>query len=200
MESKEFWNSRAEYYKENNEVSMLPPSLTLANMLEIYEAEDIVEVACATGVFTMFYLCNLERAKTFISVDVSDVMIKLAEERKANTMGINKKISHEFKVGDAQELNFLKDQSIDIYVSTMCLHLVSDKAKFLKEARRVLKRGGKIGLTVPCREDGMIGLFVENIEKVAPTAGPFPWHLFSFGYKDKMVELLQENGFQVRYC
>lgn len=97
MDRAAFWNARALCYKEYNELNTLPPTLILANMLEMYLADDIIEVACATGLFTVFNLCNLDNAKRFISVDVSDAMIELAEKRKSNTRGLNKKIIHSLR-------------------------------------------------------------------------------------------------------
>lgn len=199
MDGHEFWNAKAHYYKDFNEINTLPPTLTLANMLEIQNADNIVEVGCASGLFTVFYLCNLENAKSFISVDISDTMVELAKKRKATTMGISRNIEHEFKVGDAQDLNFIQDESMDIYVSNMCIHMMSDQVKFLKEARRVLRTGGKIGLSVPCEHDGIMNLFIKNLKKIGPMP-PLPKDPWALGSREKMIELLQENGFKVVFC
>lgn len=199
MDGNAFWDARAQYYKDFNEKNTLPPALTLANMLNIYDAEDIVEVACSSGLFTLFCLCNLEKAKNFISVDVSGAMIKLAEERKHNQTGINMEIAHKFVIGSATDLSFIKDESQDVYVSNMCIHMIMDKIRFLEEAKRVLKKGGKIGLTVPSEKDGLMDLFLTNLERIGckPNFKENPW---STGYKDVMVKLLQNNGFRVIYC
>ena len=186
MDGNAFWDARAQYYKDYNEINTLPPALTLGNMLNIYEAEHIVEVACSTGLFTVFCLCNLEKAKSFISVDVSGTMIKLAKERKHNQTGINREIAHEFAIGSATDLSFIKDESQDVYVSNMCIHMI-------------LKKGGKIGLTVPSEKDGLMDLFLTNLDRIGckPNFKENPW---SIGYKDVMVKLLQDNGFKVIYC
>ena len=67
-----------------------PLILTLANMLEIQKSQDLIEVACGSGVFTVHQLQNLTKAKTFTSVDVSQKMIELAKARKEATGGIKK--------------------------------------------------------------------------------------------------------------
>lgn len=182
-----FWNARALHYKDFNEINTIPPGLTLASMLEIYGVDDLLEVACASGLFIIFHLCNLENVKNFISVDVSEVMLELA-------IGINKRIRHEFKVGDAQNLSFIQDESMDKYVS-----MISDQVKFLKEAKRVLGMEGKTGLSVPCRQNGMMNLFGKNLKEIGPMP-PLPNDPWSLGSKDKITRLLQENGFQVRFC
>jgi len=199
MDTDAFWSARAQYYKDYNEINTFPPTVTLANMLEIQKSEDIIEIACATGVFSVHYLRNLTNVKTFISSDVSEKMIELAKARKEATEGINKDIKHEFVVADAQDLSSIKDESMDTYISNMCIHMVSDPNKFLQEAKRVLKKGGKIGLTVPTRFDGLMAFMFGHFEK-AGFKLELPRDPFRFGYREKMIELLQENGFEVRYC
>ena len=158
MDTDAFWSARAQYYKDYNEINTFPPTLTLANMLEIHKAQDIIEIACASGIFSCHFLRNLPNAKTFTSMDVSEKMIELAKARKATTEGINKEIQHEFVVGDAQDLSFIKDESVDLCISNLGIHMFGDPDKFLQEAKRILKKGGKIGLSVPTRYDGFMEL------------------------------------------
>ena len=199
MDSDAFWNDRAQYYKDNNEIITFPPTLTLANMLEIQKSQDIIEVACATGVFSVHCLQNLSKAKTFTSVDVSQKMIELAKARKEAAGPINKQIKHEFVVGDAQDLSFLEDESVDTYISNLCLHMITDQNKFLQEAKRILRKGGRIGLSVPTRYDGMLSLIFKNFTK-AGWKSSFTKDLCALGEKDVMIKLLQDNGFEVKFC
>ncbi len=199
MDSDAFWSDRAQYYKDNNETNTFPPTLTLANMLEIQKSQDIIEVACSSGVFTVHQLQNLTKAKTFTSVDVSQKMIELAKARKEAAGGINKEIKHEFVAADAQDLSFMKDESVDTYISNMCIHMITDQNKFLQEAKRILRKGGRIGLSVPTRHDGIMALMFGNFAK-AGWKSPFTKDPFALGEKDVMIKLLQDNGFEVRFC
>jgi len=199
MDTNAFWSAKAQFYKDNNEIKTFPPALTLANMLEIHKSQDIIEVACGSGIFTVHCLQNLTNAKTFVSVDVSEKMIELSKSRKAETQGINQNIKHEFLVGDAQDLSFAKDESVDTYISNLCIHFAADPNKFLQEAKRVLKKGGKIGLSVPTRYDGFMALLSKHFLQ-AGWVPKFPMDPFALGYKEKMIKLLQDNGFEVRYC
>lgn len=198
-EAKAHWNSKASTYKDSYETLTLAPAITLANMLEIQKSQDIIEVACATGIFTLHLLRNLTNTKTFTSVDISDQMIELAKARKAATEGINHDIKHEFFVGDAENMSFIQDEAVDVYVSSMCIHMVPDESKFLQEAKRILKKGGRIGLTVPSKENGLMGLFLKNFEDNG-WKSPFPKDYNALGYRDVMIKLLQDNGFEVRFC
>ena len=144
---KAMWNSKAKYYKDSLEDLNLPNAITLANMLELSNSKDVIEVACATGKFSMYCLSNYPSIQNFTSYDISDSMIQLANQRKAEFPGIYKSINHEFKTGKAEDLHDTKDESADTYISSLCIHLVPDANKFMQEAKRVLKSGGRIGLT-----------------------------------------------------
>ena len=199
MDPKALWNAQAQTYKDTVETTTFTPALTLANMLEIGKAQDIIEVACATGILSIHFLRNLTNAKTLVSTDISESMIELANARKAATEGINKDIKHEFVVADAQDMSFMKDESVDTYISNLCIHLVPDENKFLQEAKRILKKGGKIGLTVPNRDTGLPRLVFSHLEKYGWKQN-FPKDVYALGERDVMIKLLQDNGFEVRFC
>jgi ubiquinone/menaquinone biosynthesis C-methylase UbiE len=52
-----------------------------------------------------------------------------------------------FDVGDANDLSVLAEASFDVVVLNAVFHWLPDKARPLAEFRRVLKKGGRIGLT-----------------------------------------------------
>jgi len=200
-EAKAQWKIKAQATndKDNYEFNTVVPAITLANMLEINKSQDIIEVGCATGVFTLHYLQNLTNAKTFTSVDASEKMIDLANARKAATEGINKDIKHEFVLAKAENMDFIKDESIDTYVSSLCLHLVPDERKFLEEAKRILRKGGKIGLIVPCKEEGFMGTVMDHFEANG-WKNNLPKDYTALGKREIMIKLLEENGFKMRFC
>ncbi len=199
MDLKAQWNAQAESYRDNVEITTLVPAITLSNLLEIHKAQDIIEVACATGILTLHFLRNLPNAKSLISTDFSENMIELAKARKSATEGINKDIKHEFVVADAQDMSFMKDESVDTYISSMCIHMVPDEKKFLEEAKRILRKGGKIGLTVPTRETGLLKLFWDHFAKYGWKQN-LPKDMYALGEREVMIKLLQNNGFEVRFC
>ncbi|CUM67372.1 uncharacterized protein PRCAT00005065001 [Priceomyces carsonii] len=200
MDTEEFWNNnRTLHYQETLEPYYFASCISLGIMVDIGDAKDIIEVGSGTGIYTVHLLSNLKKTRSIISVDVSLSMIELAEERKKNLNGINKKIDHKFCLGDAQDLAFVNDECADVYVSTMCIHIMSDPSKFLAEAWRVLKSNGRIGLTVPVGVDDIMDLFLRNFKKVGYHPR-FPKDVFELGNRDKMINLLQSNGFEVLYC
>ena len=199
MDPKTVWDSKAQYYKDSFEDITFPAALTLANMLELSKSKDVIEVACATGKFSVFCLSNYPNIQNFTSCDISDSMIELAKQRKAEALGIHKSINHEFKAGNAEDLKDVKDESIDTYISNLCINLVPDASIFLQEAKRVLKKGGRVGLSVPKGGEGymhtIFEFFAEAGFKMLP--GRSPYYL---GSREAMIKLLQDNGFEVEAC
>jgi len=57
-----------------------------------------------------------------------------------------------FQVGLAEDLGDFNDESIDVVYLSSVFHWVNDKPKALREIYRVLKHGGRVGLTTGARE------------------------------------------------
>ena len=49
----------------------------------------------------------------------------------------------QFKVLNAEELGEIESDSLDLYTIAFCIRNVSDRPKALREAHRVLRRGGR---------------------------------------------------------
>jgi len=60
------------------------------------------------------------------------------------------------RLGDNEDLSFVNDEEFEIYLANMSLHLVANPEKMLKEAYRILKKGGKIGVSVWGRRENSL--------------------------------------------
>ena len=191
------WDNKAKFYQEDLEQITFPSAVTLGNMLEISKAKNIVEMACATGLYSLYFLKTFNNAETFLSIDFSDKMIELANETKSQTEGLCKTTKHEFIVGSAEDLSFIKEESQDIYFSNLCVPLLLNPTKTLQEAKRILRKDGKIGITVPYLEKGsLIELFVSTFKEFSKDPPPS----ISFFTRETLIKTFQENGFEVVYC
>ena len=100
---------------------------------ELRSAKRLLDIGCGS--------CELDRLLAeqngghVIGVDISDT--KFPEE-KTRTGGV------QCRKGDAGNLEFLKDGSMDAVVSVYALHEMKDALRALKQAHRVLRRGGHI--------------------------------------------------------
>ena len=68
--SQQMWNKKAEDYKKQHETLTFPPAVTLANMLELSKSKDVIEMACATGQFSIYCLSNYPNIQNFTSYDI----------------------------------------------------------------------------------------------------------------------------------
>jgi len=108
-------------------------------------------------------------------IDPSKNMIRLAEKR-----GVNVKLDNGERLSS-------KNSTFDYVVIIITLCFVEDPSKVLKEAKRVLKRNGKIIIAIIDREN-MLGKFYQRKKSVFYKQAKF------FSVK-KIVHLLDETGF-----
>lgn len=108
----------------------------------------VLDLACGNGYLSRRYAT--EGAKV-VGVDASANIIERARARESKEpLGI------EFHVGDAAHLAFLPDARFDLVASNMALMDIEDGAGAIREAARVLSRGGRFvaSLSHPCFDQG----------------------------------------------
>ena len=108
--------------------------------MEFKENPKVLDLACGTGLSTFQLIDWLDGNGEFYGLDFSSEMIRKAEEN-AEELGY----SVDFLVGDAEELDY-PDETFDAVISNMSFQMFPDKLRALREAFRVLKPGGVIGL------------------------------------------------------
>lgn len=112
---------------------------------ELKKTDKILEAGCGPGkiVFKLLYL----KYNNVIGLDFSKDLIDFCRKySKKNNLGKNLN----FKEGDIMNIPF-KDESFDKYLSFGVIEhfFKSEQKKIIKEAYRVLKKNGKVFITVP---------------------------------------------------
>lgn len=106
---------------------------------EIKKGEVILDLGSGAG-FDCFLAAKLTgTAGRVIGVDMTESMIARA---RANAKKYGYK-NVEFRLGDIEKLP-IDDESIDVIISNCVVNLAPDKLKVFKEARRALKKGGRM--------------------------------------------------------
>lgn len=115
---------------------------TMLALAEIEPGNAVCDVGCGYGTAAL-YLAESRQAQV-TGVTLSEVQCAEAE-RKAARSGSGA-LKPRFLCCDWLE-NPFEDASFEVVISIECLSHVSDKADFFAEAKRVLKRGGRLSLT-----------------------------------------------------
>jgi ubiquinone/menaquinone biosynthesis C-methylase UbiE len=145
------------------------------------ELGEIIDIGCGTG---KNYEFIKEKCSAYIGVDVSQKQIEQANL----TYGQENNVS--FFVGDAQNLNF-KPGSFDTVIIFGCLHHLQNPKKALKEAFRLLRKGGTILLYEPSKHNLVLRFLRYLFKKFHPAFHPDE---VSF-YRNELVALVDEAGF-----
>jgi ubiquinone/menaquinone biosynthesis C-methylase UbiE len=111
-------------------------ALDLAERLAKIKPHDVLETAAGTGVVTRAIASRLAAKARFVVTDLNQPMLDRAKARQPDAGSI------EWKQADAQALPF-KDESFDAVACQFGVMFFPDKAQGYKEARRVLKPGGR---------------------------------------------------------
>ncbi len=162
----------------------LPP---LLSALDVRAGTRLLDVACGPG----YLAASAARlGADVVGVDFAPGMVELAKE-------LHPKL--QFKVDDADALAF-PDESFDAVGCNFGWHHLLRPEQALAEAYRVLRPGGRIGLTVwACPERAIaLGMVLDAIRKHGdlnvdlPEAPPF----FRFSEHDEFARALRAAGFE----
>lgn len=147
------WKQRPEsfaaFYRQS--LSFTPASIVsrfldartaaLERLIDCRPEDRLLDVGCGSGVHMIRFL---PRCAHVAGVDYSDAMIALARR----TLEDSSRSNWELRVADAAKLPFQSD-SFDTIIAMGLLDYVPNAPAVLAEFSRVLKKGGKVVLTIP---------------------------------------------------
>jgi len=181
------WDKAAIHYESAWQQQLKPAQDLLLEMANIQDGEQVLDIACGTGLVTFK---AAEKAGYVLGTDISDGMIELARN-----VSKEKTISNiAFERMDAEKLE-LKDESFDVVLCALGLMYVPDPFLALSEIKRVLKPGGRMIAAVWGERDhcGWSGIFEIVDKRVASEVCPM---FFQLGTGNRLELLLQKVGFQ----
>jgi len=203
QEVKQSWNVFASQYSQMIETPNLQLGLALSRMLKVQSAQNILEIGCGSGRLTLNNLAILPPGTKYTSVDISDEMIKLAESSKEQLAKENRlnAVEHKFVVSNGEDISFIPDESVDVVIIPLCIHITPDANKFLQEAMRVLKKGGRIGWSVLGKPElcTFFRIFTDRLKEFKIEV-PQRRSIFYLGTREASIKLAQDNGIQVDFC
>jgi len=198
-----YWNEYSKMYQLQLEPVYFQVAYCLSNMLKIAEKKNIVEVGCGPGLLSVYWLAKLPSGCKYTSIDLAEDMLEIARKRKEEKKNqLNLDIDHSFVRGDAENLDFIPNESADVFIGSLILHLTANPHKLIQEAKRVLKKGCCAGFTVLGKlENNPIFKIVHDafdkngIDLPHKSSGGLP-----LNDRESLIKIAQENDLEVVYC
>ncbi|MCX6716579.1 MAG: methyltransferase domain-containing protein [Candidatus Taylorbacteria bacterium] len=152
------WGNVAEWYDEmleNNE-GTYQKEVILPNMLRLLSPMKgliIADVACGQGYFSREFA---KAGAKVIASDISPELVKIAKGKESVKVGGKEKEKEkaeksqlvEYHVSPADDLTFIKSQSVDKVTIILAIQNIENAQKVWGEAYRVLKPGGELHLVL----------------------------------------------------
>ena len=164
----------------------------LAGRLPARPAGDVLELACGTGLVTRRLRARLDPAVRLVATDISRPMLDHARGKLADPKPV------EWREADACKLPFA-DGEFGAVVCAFGIMFVPDRAIALREARRVLKPGGRLLFNVwdAIEQSPHAAICAQVIESLFPGDPEMRFRLpYDMGSTSLLRELLKEAGFE----
>jgi SAM-dependent methyltransferase len=166
-------------------------------MLEIAgisTGQKVLDIAAGAGEQSITAAKKVGPTGAVLATDISSNILSYAS-KLAKQAGIN---NIETRVIDGENLT-LEDETFDAVISRVGLIYFPDQQQALREMRRVLKRGGKIGAIVYSTADrnGFFSVPVSIIRRRANLPAPLPGQPgpFSLGAEGILEKAFEQAGF-----
>jgi len=179
----------------------LPEAATLASLgcgnptavADLHEGETVLDLGSGGGIDVILSAKRVGPTGTAYGVDMTDEMLALAQQN-AHDAGMT---NVHFLKGVIEQIP-LPAGSVDVVISNCVINLSTDKAAVLTEIARVLRPGGRIGISDVVAEDGLgageraeRGSFVGCIAG-ALSKGEYEAGLEAAGFEQVSVEFTHE--------
>jgi SAM-dependent methyltransferase len=170
------------------ERSELPDAAVLASLgcgnpiavAELHEGERVLDLGSGGGIDVLLSAKRVGTTGRAIGLDMTDEMLSLARRNAAEAGATNV----EFLKGNIEAIP-LPAGSIDVVISNCVVNLAADKTAVFREIARVLRPGGRIGITDIVAEDALTPeQRAERGSYVGCIAGALSFSEFEQGLRD----------------
>lgn len=169
-----------------------PGSQYLVELAALKGGEQVLDVACGTGIVARTAAGRVGNNGTVIGLDVNEGMLEVARTTSSN---IHPHI--EWRKGDVKEIPF-QDLSFDVIFCQQGLQFFPDRLVALREIHRVLKENGRLVLSAmrPIKHNPSYAILAEALERhVGADAGMMMRAPFLSLNTDELRDLIVTAGF-----
>ncbi|HEY7478103.1 MAG TPA: arsenite methyltransferase [Actinomycetota bacterium] len=165
---------------------------------DLHEGETVLDLGSGGGIDVLLSARRVGPTGTAYGLDMTDEMLDLARRNAAEAGAENV----EFLKGYIEQIP-LPDRSVDVIISNCVINLSTDKPKVLAEMFRVLRPGGRLGVSDVVAADGLDeaarlerGSYVGCIAG-AMTLSEYSEGLMDAGFTDITIDLTHELADQM---
>ncbi|KAI9666464.1 MAG: hypothetical protein M1821_004400 [Bathelium mastoideum] len=163
----------------------------LLERLDIIPNMHVLDIGCGTGNLASHIAQLVGKHGSIIGIDPSEERIAIAHKQTAPNLT--------FYVGRAEDLSRFSQATFDVVFVNSTLHWVQDQPRALRECGRVLKSGGRLGIS------GQSGDFVATHELIkADVLSRERYRIFpeesppKFLRQRELERILEDAGFRER--
>jgi ubiquinone/menaquinone biosynthesis C-methylase UbiE len=153
--------------------------------VELSPGDQILDIACGTGVVARVAKARLGGAGHVVGVDISRDMLGVARAVAPDI---------DWREGSADALPLRDGEQFDVVVCQQGLQFFPDKPAALKQMRRALSKDGRVAVSTWLSDDE-IPFFRELREVAERHLGAIADQRYSLGDADELEALIREAGF-----
>jgi ubiquinone/menaquinone biosynthesis C-methylase UbiE len=167
----------------------------LVEHLGLQEGARVLDIGCGTGRLTHWIAERVGTNGAVTGIDPIEERIQVARSHERAVR---------FEVGRAEDLGAFEDQTIDAVCMSSVFHWVAEKTTALAEIRRVLRPGGRLGVTTSPHELARAGTLRRILDPLlarAPYAGRVDPSMLTFAKRGctttDLVSLVLESRLEL---
>jgi ubiquinone/menaquinone biosynthesis C-methylase UbiE len=183
----------AHHYEQISAAHQFKAGQILIGELTIVPGEKVLDVGSGTGLLAEYVAGLVGPAGSVIGIDPLPLRIALARDKERANLS--------FKVGSADNLSEFPAEGFDVVYLNAVFHWLPEKLEPLRQIYRVLKKGGRLGLSTGSKEHSNQ---LQTIKARVLAREPYRRHTTGSGggmYRvsvDELHSLLDQTGFEVQ--
>jgi ubiquinone/menaquinone biosynthesis C-methylase UbiE len=183
----------AQHYEHVSATHQFKAGQMLVEELAITPGETVLDVGCGTGLLAEYVAGLVGSTGSVVGIDPLTLRITLARQKERSNL--------HFQVGTASDLRAFPEGRFDVVYLNAVLHWLPDKLGPLREIYRVLKNGGRLGISTGSKEHGNQ---LQEIKALVLSREPYRRYTEALSGTAQRVSagelqsLLQQSGFTVQ--